>query len=73
MADEAEADVLETVHRLPGGGDIAIEPTRALTSIDVDLGERKGQDAKRVTRQANLAAIAESAQAPAPEGPGRRW
>jgi len=62
MADEAEAEVIEIVHRLPGGGDIAIEPTRALTSIDVDLGERKGQDAKRVTRQANLAAIAESAR-----------
>jgi len=62
MADEAEAEALETVHRLPGGGDIAIEPTRALTSIDVDLGERKGQDAKRVTRQANLAAIAEGAR-----------
>jgi len=62
MADEAEAEALETIHRLPGGGDIAIEPTRALTSIDVDLGERKGQDAKRVTRQANLAAIAEGAR-----------
>jgi Ribonuclease G/E len=61
-ADEAEADALETIHRLPGGGDIAIESTRALTSIDVDLGERKGQDAKRVTRQANLAAIAEGAR-----------
>jgi Ribonuclease G/E len=53
---------LETVHRLPGGGDIAIEPTRALTSVDVDLGERKGQDAKRVTRQANISAIAEAAR-----------
>jgi Ribonuclease G/E len=62
MADDAEAEALETVHRLPGGGDIAIESTRALTSIDVDLGERKGQDAKRVTRQANLAAIAEGAR-----------
>lgn len=62
MADEAEAEALETVHRLPGGGDISIESTRALTSIDVDLGERKGQDAKRVTRQANLAAIAEGAR-----------
>lgn len=56
-ADEAEADALQIVHRLPGGGDIAIEPTRALTAIDVDLGERKGNDAKRVTRQANLAAL----------------
>lgn len=62
LADEAEADVLETVHSLPGGGDVAIEPTRALTAVDVDLGERKGQDAKRVTRQANLAAISEAAR-----------
>lgn len=56
-ADEAEADAAQVIHRLPGGGDIAIEPTRALTAIDVDLGERKGNDAKRVTRQANLAAL----------------
>ena len=54
-ADEAEA--LEMLHPLPGGGTLAIEPTRALTAIDVDLGERKGADAKRVTRAANLAAI----------------
>jgi Ribonuclease G/E len=62
IADEAEAEVLETVHGLPGGGDIAIEPTRALTSVDVDLGERKGQDVKRITRQANISAIAEAAR-----------
>jgi Ribonuclease G/E len=62
LADEAEAEALETVHPLPGGGTIAIEPTRALTAIDVDLGERKGADAKRVTRQANLAALAEGAR-----------
>lgn len=61
-ADEAEAEVLETIHPLPGGGDLAIEPTRALTSIDVDLGERKGQDSKRGTRQANLVALAEAAR-----------
>jgi Ribonuclease G/E len=57
VADEAEAEVLEILHPLPGGGVLAIEPTRALTAIDVDLGERKGADAKRVTRQANLAAL----------------
>ncbi|MDP3747142.1 MAG: ribonuclease E/G [Phenylobacterium sp.] len=57
-ADEAEADALDIVHPLPGGGTLAIEPTRALVAIDVDIGERKGQDAKRVTRQANLAALA---------------
>lgn len=57
MADEAEAEALEVLHPLPGGGVLAIEPTRALTAVDVDLGERKGADAKRVTRQANLAAL----------------
>ncbi|CAN7379685.1 ribonuclease E/G [Phenylobacterium sp. LjRoot219] len=56
-ADEAEAEALEVLHALPGGGTLAVEPTRALTAIDVDLGERKGSDAKRVTRAANLAAI----------------
>ncbi len=62
MADEAEAEVLEPLHALPGGGVVAIEPTRALTAIDVDLGDRKGADAKRVTRQANLAALSEAAR-----------
>lgn len=62
MADRAEAEALEIFHPLPGGGDIAIEPTRALVAIDVDLGERKGPDAKRVTRQANLTALSESAR-----------
>jgi Ribonuclease G/E len=62
VAAEAEAEALETIHPLPGGGTLAIEPTRALTAIDVDLGERKGADAKRVTRQANLAALSEAAR-----------
>lgn len=62
MADEAEAEALETIHPLPGGGNLAIEPTRALVSVDIDLGERKGGDAKRLTRQANLAAIATTAR-----------
>lgn len=61
-ADEAEAEALETIHPLPGGGTLAIEPTRALTAIDVDLGERKGADAKRAARQGNLTALAESAR-----------
>ncbi|MBX3481323.1 MAG: ribonuclease E/G [Caulobacter sp.] len=61
-ADEAEAEALATVHSLPGGGSIAIEPTRALTAIDVDTGERTGGDSKRVARQANLAAIAAAAR-----------
>ncbi|KSB90146.1 RNA-binding protein [Caulobacter vibrioides] len=54
--EAAEADILETVFALPGGGDVAIETTRALTSVDVDLGGREG-DAKRAARQANMAAI----------------
>ena len=57
VADEAETEALDILHPLPGGGEIAIEPTRALTAIDVDLSDRKGGDAKRVTRQANLAAL----------------
>jgi Ribonuclease G/E len=62
VADEAEAEALEAIHPLPGGGEIAIEPTRALTAIDVDLSDRKGGDAKRVTRQANLAALGMAAR-----------
>lgn len=62
LADRAEAEVLAVVHPLAGGGSLAIEPTRALTAVDVDLGERKGQDAKRLTRQANLTALAETAR-----------
>jgi len=62
VADEAEAEALEVVHPLPGGGELAIEPTRALTAIDVDLSERKGGDAKRVTRQANMAALGMAAR-----------
>lgn len=61
-ADLAEAQALETVHPLPGGGTIAIETTRALTAIDVDLGERGGHEAKRAARAANLAALSEGAR-----------
>lgn len=56
-ADEAEAEALETIHPLPGGGSLAIEETRALVAIDVDVGERQGSDSKRVTRQTNLTAL----------------
>ena len=62
VADLAEAGALETVHPLPGGGNLAIEPTRALIAVDVDLGERKGQDAKRISRQANMTALSEAAR-----------
>jgi Ribonuclease G/E len=62
MADAAEAEALESVFPLPGGGTIAVEPTRALVAVDVDLGERAGADAKRATRAANLAAFATAAR-----------
>jgi Ribonuclease G/E len=61
-ADLAEAQALESVHPLPGGGTIAIETTRALTAVDVDLGERAGHEAKRAARAANLAALSEGAR-----------
>ncbi|HUO21417.1 MAG TPA: ribonuclease E/G [Caulobacteraceae bacterium] len=60
-ADEAEAAVLAVEHNLPGGGSIAIERTRALTAVDVDLGSASGE-AKRAARQVNLRAIAECAR-----------
>jgi Ribonuclease G/E len=59
MADQAEDEALAVEHPLPGGGSLAIETTRALTAVDVDLGSGGGRDAKRAVRQINLAAIAE--------------
>ncbi|HWA63488.1 MAG TPA: ribonuclease E/G, partial [Caulobacteraceae bacterium] len=41
-ADEAEDEALQTEFALPGGGSVAIERTRALTAVDVDLGARAG-------------------------------
>jgi Ribonuclease G/E len=60
-ADEAQATALAIEHPLPGGGSIAVEPTRALTAVDVDLGARTG-DPRRLARAANLQAIAEAAR-----------
>ena len=62
VADLALAELMETEHALAGGGTIAIEPTRGLTAIDVDLGARQGGDPKRAARQANLAALAQGAR-----------
>jgi Ribonuclease G/E len=61
-ADAAEAVALEMVFPLPGGGSVAIEPTRALVAIDVDVGERPGSDSKRAARAANLAALTTAAR-----------
>lgn len=62
QADEAEAVALAVIHPLPGGGTIAIEPTRALTAIDIDMGGRGGRDVRQAARQVNLLAIAEAAR-----------
>ena len=61
-ADNAEAEALETVFALPGGGSVSIEPTRALIAIDVDVGDRAGSDSKRTMRAANFAAIITAAR-----------
>lgn len=60
-ADAAQDAALALEHPLPGGGSIAVEPTRALTAVDVDLGARTG-DPRRIARTANLLAIAEAAR-----------
>ena len=57
IADEAEAQAIATVHLLAGGLTLAVEPTRALTAIDVDLAEN-GMSVS----QANLQAVAEAAR-----------
>jgi hypothetical protein len=62
MADRAEDETLAIEHPLAGGGSLAIETTRALTAVDVDLGAGGGGDPKRAARQANLAAIGDLAR-----------
>jgi hypothetical protein len=52
MADEAEDEALAIEHRLP----------RALTAVDIDLGQATGRDPKRAARQANFDAIAQLAR-----------
>jgi Ribonuclease G/E len=61
-ADIAEAQVLAIEHPLPGGGSIAIEPTRALVAVDVDVGAAGGGDARRRARAVNMAAIDQAAR-----------
>jgi hypothetical protein len=56
VADEAEDEALAVEHGLGAGVSLAIEPTRALTAVDIDLSA-SGGDGKRAARQANLAAL----------------
>ena len=58
VADEAQDEALQTEFAIPGGGSVAVERTRALTAVDVDMGARTGAEAKRAARLANLAALA---------------
>lgn len=60
-ADTAEEAVLAIEHALPGGGRVSIEPTRALTAIDVDLGAASG-DPRRAAARTNIAALHASAR-----------
>jgi hypothetical protein len=62
IADEAEDEVLAVEHRLPAGASLSIEITRALTAVDIDLGQGGGRDPKRAARQANFDAIAHLAR-----------
>lgn len=61
IADAAEAEALAVVHRLSGGGDIAVEVTRGLVAIDVDVGPARG-DARRAAAAANRDAISTAAR-----------
>jgi hypothetical protein len=57
VADEAEEEALAIEHGLGAGVFLSVEPTRALTAVDIDLTSAAG-DGKRSARQANLAALA---------------
>ena len=62
VADGAQDEAIQTIFPLPGGGSLAIEPTRALTAVDVDLGSRPGAEAKKAARGANFAALGTAAR-----------
>ncbi len=62
VADEAQDEALQTEFPLPGGGSVALERTRALTAVDIDMGARSGNEAKRAARLANLAALGATAR-----------
>lgn len=60
-ADAAEDAVLAVQHALPGGISLSIEPTRALTAVDIDRAASAGASAKTVT-DANRTAISHAAR-----------
>jgi hypothetical protein len=60
-ADLAEDAALTVEHLLPSGGRIFIEPTQALTAVDVDLASTGG-DPRRAQVRANTEALAATAR-----------
>ncbi|MCG8443208.1 MAG: ribonuclease E/G [Caulobacterales bacterium] len=61
--DEAVTEALSREVPLPGGGSLAIEPTRALVAIDVDAGARPAREGPaRLAFETNLAAAGEAAR-----------
>jgi len=60
-ADIAEDVLLQIEHPLPGGGRLFIEPTQALTAIDVDVGSTAGES-RRATVRANQEGVAAAAR-----------
>lgn len=61
-ADLAEEAVLADEHRLAGGASIAVEATRALVAVDVDLGAALAGDPRRNASRINRLALAEAAR-----------
>jgi Ribonuclease G/E len=59
--DAAVEEALATTTRLPGGGLLTIEPTRALVAVDVDFADAEGQGA-RAARRLNHLALSEAAR-----------
>jgi len=60
-ADEAEEAVLDVVHALPGGVTLYIEPTHALTAVDVDWSGPDRPSAAAAMR-ANIEALGAAAR-----------
>ncbi len=63
LVDAAIDEATHGVVQLPGGGDIAIDPTRGAVLIDVDGGARRGAgDPERFAQEVNLAAVEAAAR-----------
>lgn len=59
--DAAIDEALMASTRLPGGGLLTLEPTRALTAVDVDFADAAG-DGPKAARRLNLLALGETAR-----------